>query len=387
MNNRKYSVLILGNFENVYIVQFVKHLKEYNPQAHLYFWGYTRDKNDADRSFLECYDEYYLFDFNHKADASLMEKAKAIIQLRKSFRVFAAGKHFDYINIHYIKPEYFFVSDYLKKHASQLILTPWGSDVYSIKGFYKKLVGKVFDKADYITGGNDRFTKDYKRIFHVPDSKIAFCDLGVEPIEYIIEHKSLINAQQAKQELGFPDSYIITCGYKALNSHQHLKMIESIYQAKDELPSNLLLLFPLTYPHNPEYIESIKQKVDECGLRAVYFEQFLDMPQLFLLRQATDIFIHVQTTDASSGSLGEYLLCEKKIINGSWLDYPGLKKNGVTPYFEVDSMENLSKVLVEAYRSEPIKIPSEVLMDLEKRQWKVVIKDWDNLFCSKLNHQ
>ena len=381
MNNREYSVLILGNFENVYIVQFVKHLKEYNPQTHLFFWGYTRDKNDADRSFLACYDEYYLFDINHKAGTSVFEKTNAIIQLRKHFKTFTEGKHFDYINIQYVKPEYFFLLKYFKEHASKLVLTPWGSDVYSINWFYRFFVRRVFDASDRITGGNDRFTKDFKRIFHVPDNKIAFCDLGVEPIGYIIEHKNMIDSYEAKRRLGVEDSYIITCGYKALNSHQHLKMIDSINQVKSELPPNLLLFFPLTYPHNSKYIKIIKQKVEECGLKAIYFEQFLKMPELFLLRQATDLFIHVQTTDASSGSLGEFLLCEKKIINGAWLDYPGLKKNGITPYFEVDRMENLSQVIVDAYKSEPIKIPNEVFRELEKRQWKVVIKDWDNLFA------
>jgi hypothetical protein len=44
-------------------------------------------------------------------------------------------------------------------------------------------------------------------------------------------------------------------------------------------------------------------------------------------------------------------------------------------------MENLSQVIVDAYKSEPIKIPNEVFRELEKRQWKVVIKDWDNLFA------
>ena len=380
MNEKEYRLLILGNFENIYIVQFVKHLKKCNPHAHLYFWGYTRDKSDADRSFLDCYDEYYLFDINHKAGSSIIEKTKAIIQLRQHFRSFAKGKHFDYVNIHYVKPEYYFLLKYFKKYATKLILTPWGSDVYSINSFYRFFVRGVFDAADHITGGNDRFTMDFKRIFNVPDSKIAFCDLGVEPIEYIFEHKHQIDAQEAKHQLGIDDSYAITCGYKAQDSHRHLKMIDAIQKVRSQLPKNLVLLFPLTYPKNPEYIQEIKQKIESYGLKAIYFEQFLDMPHLFLLRQATDIFIHVQTSDASSGSLGEYLLCEKKIINGAWLQYPGLKKNGITPYFEVDSMENLSEVILKAYQSEPIKIPNEVFMELEKRQWKVVIKDWDNLF-------
>lgn len=380
--NKEYSVLILGNFENVYIVQYVKHLKKYNPQAHLFFWGYTRDKSDADRSFLNCYDEYYLFDINHYAGTSIYEKAKAIIQLRKHFRTFAAGKHFDYVNIQYVKPEYFFLIKYIKEHASKLVLTPWGSDVYGINKFYRFFVKGVFDASDYVTNGNDRFSHDFQKIFNVPEQKMVLCEIGIEPIEYILEHKNLIDTNEAKQQLGIDNHYIITCGYKAQESHQHLKIIEAIHEVRSQLPQNLLLLFPLTYPPNPRYTQAIKQKVADCGLKAVYFENFLDMPHLFLLRQATDMFIHIQPTDASSASLQEYILCEKKIINGSWLQYPQLEKNGLKPYFEVEKLENLGQAIVDAYRSEPIKIDTELFKFFEKQQWKVVIKNWDHLFSS-----
>ena len=97
------------------------------------------------------------------------------------------------------------------------------------------------------------------------------------------------------------------------------------------------------------------------------------------------MFIHVQPTDASSASLQEYILCEKKIINGSWLKYPELIKNGVIPYFELDNMENLGQKIVDVYRSEPIKIEESLLNEFENKTWNVVIKDWDNLFSGNLN--
>ena len=383
MNSRAYSLLIVGNFESVFIVQFVKNLKKYNPQAHLYFWGYTREKSDADRSFIDCYDEYCLFDIRHFINSSPTWRLKAISQLRKSFATFVAGKHFDYVNIHYIKPEYCFLVDYFKKCASKVILTPWGTDVYGTNWFLRLLVKRTFNAADYITGGNGRFKRDFIKMFHVPEHKIANCIIGIEPLEYIFDHKGLIDTHEAKRQLGIEDNYVITCGYKAMSSHQHMKIIEAIQQAKNQLPQNLLLLFPLTYPNDPKYIQEVKQKVDESGLQAIYFEHFLDIPHLFLLRQATDMFIHVQPSDASSGSLWEYILCEKKIINGAWLQYPDLINYG-KPYFELEDMEDLSKTIVNVYHAEPIKIDPQLFSYFEKKQWKVVIKDWDKLFSTHL---
>lgn len=386
MGSKEYKLLILGNFESVYIVQFVQNLKKYNPSAHLYFWGYKRSESDADRSFLDCYDEYYLFDINHALNSSFTERIKAVTQLRRHFKKFVSDRHFDYVNIHYVKPDYFFILDYLKKCSSRIVLTPWGSDVYWPKSYYKFLVKKVFDAADYTTGAKDRFTEDYKRIFKVPDHKMVFCNLGVEAIEYILENKKTIDALEAKRQLGIENHYVIACGYKAMSSHQHLRIIEAINKVKNELPSNLLLLFPLTYPDDAQYIALIKQKVNECGLNAVYYEKFLDVPHLFLLRQATDLFIHVQDTDASCASIREYLLCEKKIINGAWLQYPELIKNGSNPFFEVDSLDDLSQTIIKAYNSAPIPLEKELLSFLEEKQWKVRIKDWDNLFSGKIKY-
>lgn len=386
MGNKEYSVLILGNFESFYIVQYVKNLKRYNPQAHLFFWGYTREKNDTDRSFLSCYDDYCLFDIKKQMRSSTFGKLTVISKLRKSFRSFVEGKHFDYINIHYIKPEYYFLIDFFKRYASKLVLTPWGSDVLAVKPFYKFFVKRLLDSADFVTGEEGRFTQDFKRIFNVPENKIAYCVIGFEPIEYIFEHKHTIDINEAKRQLGIDNHFIITCGYSANRAQRHPNIIEAIHQVKDQLPPNLLLLFPVTYPKVPEYIQSIKQMVSDYGLKAVYFEQFLDMRNLFLLRQATDMFIHVQPTDASSASLWEYILCEKKIINGSWLQYPELVKDGKLPYFELDKLENLGKKIVEVYQSAPIEISQVLFKDFEQKQWKVAIKDWDNLFSTHLNN-
>ena len=387
MDNREYSLLILGNFESVFIVQFVKNLKKCNPQARLYFWGYTREESDADRSFLSCYEDYCLFGIRSLINSSVGWRITAIKRMRKSLKTFIADKHFDYVNIHYIKPEYVFLLDYLKRCASTLVLSPWGSDVLGINWFYRQLVKRTFNAADFVTGSGNRFTQDFMRIFKVPERKYVSCTIGVEPIEYIFEHKIQIDVNEAKRLLGIDNHYVITCGYKALEAHQHIKIIEAIHQVRNQLPDDLLLLFPLTYPNNTEYVQTIKQKVNEYGMKAIYFEQFLDIPHLFLIRQATDMFIHVQPTDASSGSLWEYILCEKKIINGAWLQYPELVKNGRKPFFEVDTMENLGHTIVDVYQSKPIAIDRELFAFFENKQWKVVINDWDKLFSTHIKHR
>ncbi len=385
MKNKNYSVLLIGNFESVYVVQLVKNLKLINPNAHIFFWGYTREKMEADRSFIKCYDECCFFDMKKFIKSSLLWQISAIRELRKSFRNFVAGKHFDYISIQYIKPEYFFLLYYFKKCASHLVLTPWGSDVYRIGWLSKLFVKCIFNNAYITTGANDRFTEDYIKIFNVPKNKLRFCNLGIETIDYIVNHKEKIDINEAKHQLGIENNYIITCGYNATPGQQHLEIIDAINNIKKNLPPNLLLLFPLTYPNNPDYIKEIKLRVNNYGLKAIYFEDFLDISRLFLLRQATDIFVHMQISDASCASLREYLLCDKKVVNGGWLHYPELIINGNTPFFEVDSLENLGQAIVNAYVSKPIQLEDELITFLKQKQWKVRIKDWDNLFQNNMD--
>jgi hypothetical protein len=385
MDCKDYNVLILGNFESVHVIQFVKSLKNLNPRAHLFFWGYRRPQSDDDRCFESCYDEYYLFEKNFNVDSSIFEKIKAIFQLRRHLKKFIKGKHFDYVNIHYIKPEYYFILSDLKSHASKLVLTPWGSDVYLFSGFYKYCLKKIYDNADFVTGCGNRFEEDFSKMFQVQRNKLVHCEIGVKSIEYIIEHRKMIDVNEAKRLLGLSNNYIVTCGYNAAVTQRHFEMIDAIKQVRNQLPENLILMFPVTYPSNTEYIESIKQKVNECGLKAVYYEQFLELSSLFLIRQATDMFIHIQATDASSASLWDYIICEKKIINGSWLQYPELTKYGSTPFFEVDNINNLGQAIVCAYHADPIVINDNLLKDFENKQWKVVIKDWDKFFSEKAN--
>lgn len=387
MNGKDYSLLVIGNFTSVYVIQLVRHLKQTNPQARIFFWGYSREKCDVDRSFLDCFEDYCLFDIKHIVHSTTLWQIKAVAELRKNFRNFASGKYFDYISIQYIKPEYYFLNHYFKMYSKHLVLTPWGSDVYRVNGIHRFFVKKTFEAADFLTGPDDRFTRDFTKLFHVPENKIVHCDLGVAPIDYIIEHKHKIDGKEAKHQLNIENNYVITCGYNAASAHRHLEIIEAVNKVRSQLPENLLLLFPLTYHKEEKYINSIKQKVMEYGLKAIFFEEFLDIPHLFLLRQATDLFIHIQPTDASSGTLYEYILCEKKILNGSWLQYPEIEQYGAKPYYPVESMDTLGEAIVNAVNSEPIHIDERVLTDLAKKQWKVVIKDWDKFFLANRNHE
>lgn len=377
-----YSILLLGNIYGEHTIRFVRNLKNENPKVQIDCFGIREDKK-LPVEFLSCIREFRVVDFSKKFWAiPVLRNIELIYNWRTHFHQFANGRHYDIAQIHY--PEYtisYILRD-LRAIADNLIVTPWGSDVYRISKRKRDIVRQLYKEADYVTGAGDRFTKDFMQIFRVPQEKFAHADLGSETIDYIADHKDLMTTEEAKHILGVDGYYTIGCGYNASAGQQHLKIIESIDMVKEKLPGKLMLLFPVTYPQNPSYLDSLKQAVEERDLNAKWFERYLDLRSLFVLQMATDMFIHVQTTDANSTSLKEYILCGKNCINGGWLKYDDIEEEGMKPYHVVENLESLGDVIVDAYHQGIPKVTDYVIQHIESLGCKPAAKCWNNLFMN-----
>ena len=159
-------------------------------------------------------------------------------------------------------------------------------------------------------------------------------------------------------------------------------MIEAVDAIKDKLPSNLLLLFPMTYAGNKEYFKELQDLLTIKGIAYKFVTDFMSLDELFDLRMATDIFVHVQKSDANASSVQEYLLCEKKVVNGEWLRYKELEKNGKAPYYIVESLSTLNDAILRAYQSDESIISAEVIDYIESYGWKKWIVKWDAYYQS-----
>ena len=336
---------------------------------------------DLPQNYLSCIRSFGVFNLSKKLwSFPGLRSLEIVYNWRKNFQCFVKGKHYDIAQIHYPEYSMSFILEDLHKVADNLVVTPWGSDVYRIGERKKRIVQKIFDAADYVTGAGDRFTQDFMRIFNVPDEKFAHADLGSETIDYISDHKDYLTTEIAKRNLDIEGYYTIGCGYNASEGQQHLKIIESVAKAKNQLPEKLMLLFPVTYPKNADYVKKLKAAVKESGLRAMWFDEFMDLPSLFELQMATDMFIHVQTTDANSTSLKEYILCGKNCVNGSWLEYDDIEEKGHKPFHVVEDLSNLDHAIVDAYLKGAPEVSQNVLLHIESLGCKPAAKVWNDLF-------
>jgi hypothetical protein len=380
-------VLCRGNIRH--IDEFTKQLKKVNPLAEIsLLTGCEQEK--IPQSLKDNMHEIFILNPPRQCRIKL-RPFSTIVNLYyylEDYRRLSKNRRYDIVNIHHAKERYLvYALCYFRRMAKKIVISPWGGgDVLGLDETKKKQInqiGKLYRSADRITiSPTSNSGKNCIRLFHTDPNKMKPLGWGMEMIDHIVENEKLkeITIQDAKDRFGVKDRYVIVCGYSTAPSHRHEEIISAVNSKKDQLPSNLTLLFPLTYGYgSPEYVQKIKNKCAECGLDAKYLTEFMTLDDLYRLRKATDVFVSMQPVDAGARSIYEYVLMEKKIVLGSWL-----KGNiyDCTPcfYFPVDNIEDLGNVIAEACYSDNKEISDEVKMKVLSRGWSNMIKRWDDMF-------
>ena len=390
MENRKYSVLIIAfDCHYSHVERFIRNLKYVNPLVDITLFGdehtITEDLRNGQVEIIDKKNNTNRHSTKIRGLSKLLNKVTLIDQVRD----LASTRKFDIVNIHF--PQYYmcFVMRYLHKLSDNVILTPWGSDVLRVDSKMKRRFLKyVYRCSDMVTvGSRGAVGKVIHKDFGVDEKRMVSLAWGSETIDFINDHLDSISQQDAKRKLGLENKYVVSCGYNAFFEQRHLEIIAALAKVKDRLPSNLVLLFPVTYgtKKRKEYIEMLKRRCVKNGLTAFFYEDYLSVEGIFYLRRASDMFIHVQTTDGGNSTIMEYCICGSKIIHGSWMHYKWLD---YTPrfYFPVDDLNDLPDVILTACQSETMTIPEEVLTIIRNRGWKQKMMRWNEVFMSCLSN-
>lgn len=286
---------------------------------------------------------------------------------------------YDICQIHYLNFMYADVISDLRTIAKKIVLTPWGSDVLRARPFMLKRLRKLVRLSDAVTAQRgSRFEQDVKRILDVPQNKLYDLAFGVKAIDEILAHPA-ITVETAKEALGITGSYVIVVGYNASFGHNHLKVIDQIATIKNRLPSNYLLVLPLTYGGSPEYKAKIKNSLEAYQLNYLILDKYMSNLDVVNLRMATDLFIHAQTSDANAGTIAEYLLCQKKIINPVWITYPHYETNG-SPFYSFSNFEELPEVIISAIQDFSLRVSPLLKKSICHCGWGEKSKEWVALY-------
>ena len=390
MEGESYSVLMIGMFGiPSHIERFVRNLKQANPSVSITLFS-DRNKAGFSQDIYGCLDDYIQRNSYSGWPHRLWKFRPWFNQYAfvKQFKDLAKEHHYDIVNIHFPTYHVCPVMKYLKKMSNAVVVSPWGSDVLRVDPKKKNKLSRVFKKADYITvSSTGVFGKVLHQEMRIEEVKFHPLVWGSETIDYINEHVSEVSKEKAKEILGLSGKYLITCGYNAFEEQRHEVIIDAIQRKRDELPDNMTLLFPVTYGSSygnrkQEYVEHLKVLCDDLQLPVVFYEDYLSVSELFMLGRATDLFVHIQTTDGGNSSLQEYVLCGAKVVHGSWIHYTYLEKYKPLFYFPVEDLLHLDEAILNAYHSDNIKVPTEVMEYIQNRGWKAKMKLWDEFFVS-----
>lgn len=379
----KYSILIIAiDCHFSHMTRFVCNLKQENPEVEIHYLT-EKTRTDIPDDIVNNVDEIIHFKVSN-GKGGYFGVFKKIVSLNKQFKNLSRNNKYDIVNVHF--PHYYmaFTMRYLRKMTKNVVVSPWGSDVLRVDGLlFKILIDGVFRKCDYITTVEDGNIRK-KLLAYLPNSINKFRSMmwGSETIDYITHHIDEIDTEVAKERFGLAGKYVITCGYNAFRAQNHDKIIDAIVQIKSQLPNNLKLLFPVSYGEQKKdrYVAELRERCQKEQLDALFVENYMSVPDVFLLRLATDIFIHVQNTDAGCSTVQEYLLCYKKVVHGSWIHYQKLEAYPPLCFYPASDFSVLGDVVLDAYRSNGIKVANEVFEYIRHNGWEERRKEWNDMF-------
>lgn len=248
----------------------------------------------------------------------------------------------DIAQIHYVSPSYLRYYLYLRKKFKKIILWFWGSDLYRQRKILLKIMFPLFNSADKICFATDAMASDFFRFFPKLKYKDYRLRLGL-PVLDIIDGINKQDLDFFRNRLKIPENKkIVVVGYNARPEQQHIKVIDSL---PSRILSDLFIIFPWTYGSTGiEYETLLLKSVKQKTINYIFIKDFLSMKDIACLRCITDVFIHVQTTDALSGSMLESLYAGCNVITGSWLPYKILDDLNIK-MIKVNSPEEVGKVI------------------------------------------
>lgn len=389
MENKKYSILIVGiKCYFGHVMEFVVNLKKKNPQVDITL--ILSPIPDEVNKELSRYVNRIVIHKTYKnkiVPHFIIGRMNAILCYLTFLRLYLRN-HFDIVDIHFVKPYIKYAMPIIKRMTKNIVITPWGSDVMRVENAKSiDILCEIYSQARYVTVDKDsQIGQCAIRKFKVDPDKMVALGWGGEFFDYMEENSEIVTTEEAKARFGLSGRYVITCGYNMRKAQRLEDIIDAIYDIKDQLPENLTLLFMRTYRESVNkkvsYSQTIINKGRAMGFDVVMVKDYLDMEDLLKLRKATDIFVHVQTTDAGSRSVMEYVLCNKKVVHGSWNKYLYLEKYKPSCYFPVDKIEDLGTCIVNAYQSQVGELPQEVRNIILERGWSHRMNLWNEFFES-----
>lgn len=168
--------------------------------------------------------------------------------------------------------------------------------------------------------------------------------------------------------LSLSDGKILPIKHIKINSF--IPLFDVLANLKQRLPIKILRRF--------KDVSELKNQLQSTGLNYRLLSNYLSDQEMIWLRKGTDLFIHMQQTDAYSSSLHEYLYSKTKVINAAWLSYKELETWGV-PY-KPSTFDTLPNDIIEIINTKRDEVSDQLIKFLIVYSWSYQINEWNKTF-------
>lgn len=370
---KKMKILLLCSFYSGFVTQLFNYVRQYYPQVK--YSLLTRQEYVKDyMNEISLRDDEEIYGFLTRNQLELK------IEIWKL-------PHFDIIHALWMESFWGWNAIMLKRKASYWWCSIGGSDLYRfskipIEYFLQK---RIIKRVDRFSSENEETREFFYEVYGEKYRKVPhdICRYGVDILESI--DKICGNSAYSRQITDkFPqDKLIILCGTNARVEHNHKEIIKAIQNMDYSCREKCFFVFPMTYPSGcEEYISQIETSIKQVTSSYVILKKYMNVDEMAELAIATDIMIHVQTTDQLSSAMISHMYHGNLVIAGAWLPYESLKKNGV--YFRsINSLEDLSDTMddtvgnMDFYKD---KCSHNMNIIHELSSWSAVVKDWYQVY-------
>jgi len=377
-------ILILGNINSTFILNYVKVLKaKMDCEIDIFTDPIRSQEKEYVKLFIKYFANIYEISKYPNEILSRIPKIRKILQLKNMAKQIDNLGIYDICHIHYLSIEYGYLYKQIRNRCKKLVISIWGSDFYRSKWWEKKIQYRVIKYAHEITFITNQMSEEFGKYFRKIDKvklKARIFGLVVLGILREIEH---ISKKDCKKSLNIPtNSIVVTCGNNASQGNQHIKMINSIETVIHKLPDNILFLYPFTYGRVRKYFLKVKGLLDKSNLKYRILTDYLDDNKIAQLRKASDIMINLPISDQLSGSMQECLYAGNIVITGNWLPYKILEEKGIF-ILKVSSVDEVGEKVLYSMNNlknlkESCKRNSQIIWNLSS--WDKNIDGWTQMY-------
>jgi len=382
------KILILGNINCVYKLNYVKELKNIM-NCEIDILTVPIQQKEYVRQFIKYFNNIYEISKNDNGIIDQIPKIRRLLQLRNLANQIDKLGNYDICHIHYLSIEYGFLTKQILCKCKKLVISIWGSDFYRTKWLQKKIQYRIIKHAHKITFANKRTLEGFKKYFKlIDDNKFEVIRFGSSPLN-ILKNIHNISIKDSKKLFNIStNDLVVVCGNNASQGNQHLDIIKAIQKVKQQLPYNILFLFPFTYSFDRKYYFKIKELLDRAEINYKILTDFLSDYKVAKLRKVSDIMINTLISDQLSASMIEHLYAENIVITGNWLPYDIFDKNNIF-LLKVSSVDEIGEKLVYVIKNynklkKKCKYNKELLYSL--CSWENSIKKWKNMYAEVLKN-